>query len=75
MCHMSLLFFFLQNDRASKWRVCYQRGLPGLVSQRLPHLKYHSIIYLYYDVGIVKNSPNYTGSVKNIFRSLGIYPV
>ena len=26
-----LLFFFLQSGEASRWRVCYQRGLPRLV--------------------------------------------
>ena len=35
-CRMSLLFlflflFFLQSGGASRWRVCYQRGLPRLV--------------------------------------------
>ena len=33
MRHLLLyIFFFGQSDRASPWRVCYQRGLPRLVS-------------------------------------------
>ena len=40
MCHMSrvtckiffLLIFFGQSGESSRWRVCYQRGLPRLVS-------------------------------------------
>ena len=36
-CHMSFFFFFIvkkiwQSGGASRWRVCYQRGLPRLVS-------------------------------------------
>ena len=38
-CHVSgvtciyiYIFFFLQSGEASRWRVCYQRGLPRLVS-------------------------------------------
>ena len=34
-CHLSgvrcHIFFFLQSDGASRWRVCYQRGRPRLV--------------------------------------------
>ena len=34
-CHMSYIYiFFLQSDWASRWRVCYQRGLPRLVFNR-----------------------------------------
>ena len=29
-CHMSI-FFFLESGWVSRWRVCYQRGLPRLV--------------------------------------------
>ena len=41
-CHMSILFFYFtkkigQSDGASWWRVCYQRGLPRLVSDSLSH--------------------------------------
>ena len=28
---------FLQSGEASLWRVCYQRGLPRLVSQNIPY--------------------------------------
>ena len=32
-CHMSLfIFIFLPSGKASRWRVCYQQGLPRLVS-------------------------------------------
>ena len=34
-CHMSNIYiyiFFGQNSEAYRWRVCYQRGLPRLVS-------------------------------------------
>ena len=31
MCHFFLLLFFRQSVEASRWRVCYQRGLPRLV--------------------------------------------
>ena len=30
-CHIILIFFFLQIGKASRWRVCLQRGLPRLV--------------------------------------------
>ena len=34
-CHQYLyIFFFLQSGEASRWRVCYQRGLPRLVINR-----------------------------------------
>ena len=35
MCHVSRVFLcvFLQSGGASRWRVCYQRGLPRLVSE------------------------------------------
>ena len=36
-CHMSLFFyFFLLSGETSWWRVCYQRGLPRLVSLMAP---------------------------------------
>ena len=35
MCHQ--YFFFLQIGGASRWRVCYQRGLPHLVSKIIPN--------------------------------------
>ena len=31
-----LIFNFLQSGWASRWRVCYQRGLPRLVFQVIP---------------------------------------
>ena len=36
-CHVShitiiIIFFFAQSGEAYRWRVCYQRGLPRLVS-------------------------------------------
>ena len=36
MCHLSHVMFFLQIGRASRWRVCYQRSLPCLVSVSYP---------------------------------------
>ena len=34
-CHMSHIYiFFLQSGEISRWRLCYQRGLPRLVSSR-----------------------------------------
>ena len=35
ICHIShnFYFFFRQSDAAYWWRVCYQRGLPPLISQ------------------------------------------
>ena len=38
MCHMShvIFFFFRQSGEAYRWRVCYQRGLPRLVTQGIP---------------------------------------
>ena len=35
MCHMNFFFnffFFLRSGEATRWRVCYQRGLPRLIS-------------------------------------------
>ena len=34
-CHVFLLLFFGQSGEAYRWRVCYQRGLPRLVSTTL----------------------------------------
>ena len=34
LCH----FLFVQNDGASQWRVCYQRGLPRQVFFHAPNL-------------------------------------
>ena len=42
--------FFWQSDGASWWMVCYQRGLPRLVSIRCSNSKSldHSILYFIY---------------------------
>ena len=32
MSHITIFCLFLQNVQATQWRVCYQRGLPHLVS-------------------------------------------
>ena len=43
MCQVSHVSFFLgQSGEASRWRVCYQRGLPRLV---LKQLYYHDISF------------------------------
>ena len=37
-CHMSFFSFFGLIGEAYRWRVCYQQGLPRLVSSSLVHL-------------------------------------
>ena len=37
--HVTFFLFFLQSGEAYRWRVCYQRGLPRLVSIALSYIR------------------------------------
>ena len=49
-CHINFnllfIYFFGQSGEASRWRVCYQRGLPRLFILSFTHLN-EIIIYIY----------------------------
>ena len=46
-CQVSHSFFLLQSCGASRWRVCYQWGLPRQVDKERRRKQVHSLFYLY----------------------------
>ena len=50
-CHVSLFFSFLQGCWTSRWRVCYQQGLPHLVPITNSHwFRYPQCIQSFYKI-------------------------
>ena len=58
-----------QSGGVSRWRVCYQRGLPRLVLKIFGKRVTQSVNELMTKV-FVEQPPGYTGSVKNLMVSL-----
>ena len=58
-CHMSgvTFFFLLQSCGASRWRVCYQWGLPRQVDKEKRRKQVHSLFYLYKTETNIANFP------------------